>query len=208
MRRWSSWTARPPRRGRRDGRFDERWRRRRRRRLSFRRGSPKCVHTPSASPLGRATSSPPPCLPDDAFSAEWSDPGGCRGGQSRGPNTHNRGSEPIDGIWYTPELELEGASYLPFDGSLGDHRPVVADFTQRSVLGKNLPRVVPVKARRLNSKVQRIRDSYITSLEEAFKKGDILSRLKRIEKDATFPASAEVTTALERIDNEMEVMML
>ncbi|EJK58830.1 hypothetical protein THAOC_21011, partial [Thalassiosira oceanica] len=58
-------------------------RRRRRRRLSFRRGSPKCVHTPSASPLGRATSSPPPCLPDDALSAEWSDPGGCRGGQSR-----------------------------------------------------------------------------------------------------------------------------
>ena len=128
--------------------------------------------------------------------------------EERGPNTHNRGSEPIDGIWYTPELELVSASYLPFDGSLGDHRPVVADFTQRSVLGTNLPRVVPVKARRLNSKVQRIRDSYIKSLEEAFKKGDILSKLERIQKDATFPASAEVTTALERIDNEMEAMML
>ena len=128
--------------------------------------------------------------------------------EGQGPHTHNRGTEPIDGIWFTPELELECASYLPFDGSLGDHRPVVADFSQRSVLGTNLPKIVPVKARRLNSKVQRIRDSYIQSLEKAFQKGHILSRLESLQKDATFPASAEVAKALERIDNEMEEMML
>ena len=128
--------------------------------------------------------------------------------EGEGPKTHNRGREPIDGIWFTPELELECASYLPFDGSLGDHRPVVADFSQRSVLGTNLPKVVPVKARRLNSKVPRIRESYIKSLEEAFQKRDILSRLQRLEKDASFPASADVKEALERIDNEMEEMML
>ena len=128
--------------------------------------------------------------------------------EGQGPNTHNRGSQPIDGVWFTPDLELKGASYLPFDGSLGDHRPVIADFSQRSVLGTNLPKIVPVKARRLNSKVKRIRDSYIQSLEEAFKKGEILSRLRSLEKDATFPASEEVASALERIDNEMENHML
>ena len=45
----------------------------------------------------------------------------------QGPNTHVDGSVPIDGIWYTPDLTLERASYLPFDPQLGDHRPVMAD---------------------------------------------------------------------------------
>ena len=73
-----------------------------------------------------------------------------------GPNTHAEGSKPIDGIWYTNDLELEKASYLPFDPQLGDHRPVAADFTQRSVLGAKLPQIAPHEARRLNSKVKKI----------------------------------------------------
>ena len=128
--------------------------------------------------------------------------------KGQGPHTHNRGSQPIDGIWFTPDLELTGASYLPFDGSLGDHRPVVADFSQRSVLGTNLPKVVPVTARRLNSKVARIRDNYTKRLEESFRKNNIIPRLQRIEKDVTFPASENVEMELERIDQEMEEMML
>ena len=128
--------------------------------------------------------------------------------EGQGPNTHFRGSEPIDGIWFTKDLELQGASYLPFDGSLGDHRPVLADFSQQSVLGINLPRIVMAKARRLNSKVPRIRDEYVKNLEEAFQKGSILERLQKVQQDASFPASAEVSEALERIDREMENMML
>ena len=74
----------------------------------------------------------------------------------QGPNTHKEGSIPIDGIWYTSDLTLEKASYLRFDKQLGDRRPVVAPFTQESVLGTKIPRIVPPKARRLTSKVQRI----------------------------------------------------
>ena len=57
----------------------------------------------------------------------------------QGPNTHVDGSVPIDGIWYTLDLTLEKASYLPFDLQLGDHRPVMAEFTEESVLGARLP---------------------------------------------------------------------
>ena len=55
-----------------------------------------------------------------------------------GPNTHQEGSKPIDGIWFTPDLTLEKASYLPYDPQLGDHRPVIAQFTQESVLGAKI----------------------------------------------------------------------
>ena len=39
-----------------------------------------------------------------------------------GPNTHIRGSQLIDGIWTTPEIEIQGASYLLFIKDLSDHR--------------------------------------------------------------------------------------
>jgi len=126
----------------------------------------------------------------------------------QGPHTHIRGSEPIDGIWFSNDLELQGACYLPFDGSLGDHRPVVADFSHSSVLGLNLPRIVPSKARRLNSKVPRIRDKYIEILEGKVKEGGILNRLRKIDEDSSFPASTETTAALEKIDRQLESMML
>ena len=98
----------------------------------------------------------------------------------QGPSTHmeNKKGTPINGIWHTPELALRGASYLPFDPSLGDHRPVVTDFIQSSVLGLNLPRVVAPEARRLNSKINRIREPYIETLENSFKEARVLERLR------------------------------
>ena len=89
----------------------------------------------------------------------------------QGPNTHirNTKSVPINGIWHTPEIQVRKASYLPFDLCLGDHRPVVVDFSQASILGVNLPRVVASEARRLNSKIDRVREAYIDRLEASFK---------------------------------------
>ena len=109
----------------------------------------------------------------------------------QGPKTHFRGKQSIDGIWYTPDLELKGASYLSFDADMGDHRPVMADFTEASLLGVNLPNIVPPDARRLNCKIERIRSKYIKDLEEKFERHNILERLKKLSKDATFPVSKE-----------------
>ena len=71
-----------------------------------------------------------------------------------GPKTWFCGKESIDGIWASTDLDVIGASYLPFDVELGDHRPVVLDITTQSVLGGKMHRIVPVAARRLNSKVK------------------------------------------------------
>ena len=82
------------------------------------------------------------------------------------PKTFFRGSYAIAGIWVSSDLEILGASYLPFDSSVGDHRPVMLEISLDSLPGKRLNRVVPVKARKLNSKVGRIRQKYVDKLEE------------------------------------------
>jgi hypothetical protein len=117
-----------------------------------------------------------------------------------GPNTWFRGTEPIDGIWATDDIEVTAAAYLPYDPELGDHRPVVADFTMRSILGTEFHRILPQKARRLNSRVKPIRQKYIDRLEEQFKRHKIYDRLLEIQKDASYPGSSEVCEALEAID--------
>ncbi len=58
-------------------------------------------------------------------------------------------------------LVVTGASYLPFDPDVSNHRPVMIDITMESVLGATIPRIAPVKARQLNSKIRKIRDCYI-----------------------------------------------
>ncbi len=94
-----------------------------------------------------------------------------------GPKTHFRGKESIDGIWVSTNQEVTGASYLPFDPDVGNHRPVMIDITMESVLGATIPKIVPVKARRLNSKIKSVRDCYIKKLELLFCKHDILEKL-------------------------------
>ena len=84
------------------------------------------------------------------------------------PQTFFRGKDAIDGVWVSSDLEIIGASYLPFDSSVGDHRPVMVDISMSSLLGKRLNKVVPVKARHLSSKVERIRTAYIERLEGLF----------------------------------------
>ena len=91
---------------------------------------------------------------------------------------------------------------------MGDHRPVLADFTQASVLGINLPKIEHPAARRLTSKVSRICNRYITDLERLVEKAKIFERLQAIEKNATDELSAEAAEALEKIDRKLTSLML
>ena len=51
----------------------------------------------------------------------------------------------------TPEIKIQGASYLSFIKDLGDHRVTAIDVTIASLLGMDLPKIVCAKARWLNS---------------------------------------------------------
>lgn len=125
-----------------------------------------------------------------------------------GTKTYIRSKDSIDGIWHTPDLELCAASYLPFDSNMGEHRPVMADFTQASVHGVKLPNIVHSAARQLNAKIERIRSKYIEDLEDKFERHKILERLQEIDANASFPLSDEAAQALEKMDKEMIKCML
>ena len=77
---------------------------------------------------------------------------------------------------------------------------VVAQFfTQESVLGAKILRIVLPKARRLTSKVQRICKKYIEDLEGMLRKYKVLKWLQEIAKIATFPVSKDAEEALEKL---------
>ena len=73
-----------------------------------------------------------------------------------GPKTWFGGKDPIDDIWVSSDIDAIGASYLPFDGTLGDHWPVMTDITTSLVREKQLKNIVLPQAPRLNSKVKRV----------------------------------------------------
>ena len=121
-----------------------------------------------------------------------------------GPKTWFRGSESIDGIWVSLEIDVISASYLPFNGSLGDHRPVMADLTMSLMLGKHLKNIAPVQARWLNSKVTRTREAYIKQLEALYQEHGIWDKLEGLAKSADFPVTEEAAQALENLDQLTE----
>ena len=125
-----------------------------------------------------------------------------------GPKTHVRGSESIDGIYVTPEIEVRGASYLPFNKDLGDHRPVMMDVTIASILGRNLPKIVPPRARRLSAKIPRIREEYIKLLEKSFEQHGIFDRLVKLSNETESSVSLQAKSALNELDKLMTRLML
>ena len=60
-----------------------------------------------------------------------------------GLHTYFRGTDYIDGIWVSNEIEVFSAAYLLFDKYLGDHRPVAANISMNSLRGTNRPKVQP-----------------------------------------------------------------
>ena len=81
-------------------------------------------------------------------------------------------------------------------GNIEDHRPVVADATIQSILGTNIPKIIPSAARRLNSKVDRIRIPYVKKREALFKEHNVFERLRALLKNAACPASANARVGL------------
>jgi len=50
--------------------------------------------------------------------------------------TYFRGSNPIDAIWATQDLEVLNACAMPIGYSIGDHRSFIVDFSTCSLVGK------------------------------------------------------------------------
>jgi hypothetical protein len=67
--------------------------------------------------------------------------------------TFFRGSEPIDSIWATNNLEVAHACIMPVGYGVGDHRLFVVDFSTASMVGTCPPKIIRPALRRLNTKI-------------------------------------------------------
>ena len=61
--------------------------------------------------------------------------------------TFFRGTNPIDGIWATPDVVVTGACAVPAGYGVGDHRMSIVDFLTLSIVGTTPPRIVCAGAR-------------------------------------------------------------
>ena len=65
------------------------------------------------------------------------------------PNTHVNGNTPIDAGYNSPDVEVKAFCMLGFKESPGDHRSWLIDVITRSMLGKDLLKIVRPPGRRL-----------------------------------------------------------
>jgi hypothetical protein len=120
-------------------------------------------------------------------------------------HTHADGSEPIVGLWHTPDVEITEIKWLSFDESPGDHRACVFEFTTHSVIGNFEQRIVYPPCRRLNTKIKGVVERYGRLAEEQFAVHRILERLDRLEQlmGHTYPPSAAHQKAMDRLDQQV-----
>ena len=82
-----------------------------------------------------------------------------------GPPTFIRGTRQIDAIWATPDLSISRACFLPFNFGLGDHRGILLDVSQSSLLGTPLHTIPRISGRRLQCNKTESQRKYVNAMQ-------------------------------------------
>jgi hypothetical protein len=127
-----------------------------------------------------------------------------RWGTDNEPHTYFRGTEPIDGVWHSPSLDVVATLQLSFHEGVGDHRTALVDITTSSAIGKQEFRVVHPAARRLSSGNVKARDKYLAHFERQMEIHRMSERLHECERQAIgYPVSEEVRKKMQALDTQV-----
>ena len=99
------------------------------------------------------------------------------------PNTHFRGSQPIDAIYASPEIDVRNCLSLSFHEGVGDHRTMIVDFTTASMIGHYQGHVVRPTSRRLTTKQPSSVRNYNNELLLQLTKHNIPERLVAVSTE-------------------------
>ncbi len=80
--------------------------------------------------------------------------------------TFFRGSQPIDGLWASDNLDISNVCVMPFGYGVGDHRAFILDILLQSLVGVNPVQIVRPASRRLTSRQPECGKAYVRSLKE------------------------------------------
>ena len=121
------------------------------------------------------------------------------------PNTHFRGSLPIDGIYTSPEIDATNFLSLSFHEGVGDHRTMIVDFTTASMIGHYQGHVVRPTSRRLTTKQPSSVRNYNAALLSQLTSHRIPERLRAIASDAaTHPPDEAFRKRAETVFEEIK----
>jgi hypothetical protein len=75
------------------------------------------------------------------------------------------GSQPIDGLWVSKDLDISNACVMPFGFGVGDHRAFILDIPLELLVGVNPVKIVRPVSRCLNSQLPKCGEAYVENLE-------------------------------------------
>ena len=120
------------------------------------------------------------------------------------PNTHFRGSQPIDGIYVSPDIEVSSFLSLSFHEGVGDHRTMIIDFTSSSMIGRYRGHIVRPTSRRLTTKQPSSVHTYNKELLSQIISHRIPERLQAIADTAGTSITAETRRSAENTYEEIK----
>jgi len=97
--------------------------------------------------------------------------------KSAEPHTHADGSQPIDGIFSTPDIDITNFLALSFHESVGDHRTMIVEITTSSAIGKYQGNIVRPSSRRLTMRQPRAVEAYNTEMERQLQIHNVEKRI-------------------------------
>ena len=106
--------------------------------------------------------------------------------ERQSPPSHRDGSIPISGIFVTPGIDITNV-FVSGHNSLtqGDHRLWLVDIDMRSLLGCYTPTPKRTAGRLLKCKNEKLRDKYVSMLENFCKRHKMKQKLRAIEDRTT-----------------------
>ncbi len=122
--------------------------------------------------------------------------------KKRGPPTFIRGKRQIDGAWMTPDIEINRACFLPFFFGVGDHRAIIIDIPEYSILGDGVHKIARPTARRLVCNKQDVRQRYNYILENYCLQHRIQEKVYKLFPPS-FPVSKTKQKAMELLDKTL-----
>lgn len=96
------------------------------------------------------------------------------------PHTYIDGSQPIDGIFTTPNLDVSNFVALSFHESVGDHRTLIVEILTASFIGKYQGNIVRPTSRRLTMRQPRSVDAYNDEIDRQFRRHNIPTRIESL----------------------------
>jgi hypothetical protein len=127
-----------------------------------------------------------------------------RHGTVRAPNTQIEGFKPIDGIFTTQGISIQGSGYLSFaEGVTGkpDHREAYVDITMTSALGHNIPEVTRPSMQRVTTRDIRSVKAFHKAMHTFVKQDNLGERIVNLERSIYYPPTAAGKTEAKNLMN-------